>query len=76
MLAKRRGWKVVATSSGKNKDFVTSTLGADEHVDYTTQNVRDAVSRCEPDAVIDCVGGTECIGLPSSKRYTTIVGDK
>lgn len=76
ILAKRKGWNVIATSSGRNKDFVTSTLGADEHVDYTTQDVRSAVSQFAPDAVIDTVGGTECIGLPSSKRYITIVGDK
>ncbi|KAF2484833.1 hypothetical protein BDY17DRAFT_292459 [Neohortaea acidophila] len=76
ILAKRKGWKVVATSSGKNKDFVLSTLGADEHVDYTSQDVREGVAKFQPDAVIDCVGGTECIGLPSSKRYISIVGDK
>ena len=76
ILAKRKGWNVVATSSGKNTDFVTSTLGADEHVDYTTQDVREGVSKFAPDAVIDTVGGTECIGLPSSKRYVSIVGDK
>lgn len=76
MLAKRRGWKVVATSSGANKDFVTNRLKADAHVDYTKENVRQGVDVFQPDAVIDCVGGTECIGLPSSKRYITIVGDK
>lgn len=76
ILAKRRGWKVVATSSGRNKDFVTNSLNADAHVDYTTQDVRTGISAFEPDAVIDCVGGTECIALPSSKRYITIVGDK
>ena len=76
ILAKRKGWSVITTSSGRNKDFVVGTLGADEHVDYTTQNVREEVSKFEPEAVIDCVGGTECVGLPSSKRYTTIVGDK
>jgi len=76
ILAKARGWKVVTTSSGKNKEFVTGNLGADEHVDYTTMDVRTGVKNFEPVAVIDCVGGTECIGLPSSKRYTTIVGDK
>lgn len=77
MLAKKRGWKVITTSSAKNKKFVTSTLGADEHVDYTSvKSVRSAIQAFEPDAVIDCVGGTECIGLPSSKRYVTIVGDK
>lgn len=76
MLAKRRGWHVATTSSAKNKDFVTSTLKADEHIDYTVQDVRDAMLEFGPDAVIDCVGGTECIGLPSSKRYVSIVGDK
>ncbi|KAK4570156.1 hypothetical protein LTR86_002236 [Recurvomyces mirabilis] len=76
MLAKQRGWKVVTTSSGRNKDFVTTTLNADEHVDYTQQKVRSAVQQFAPDAVIDCVGGTSCIGLPSSKRYISIVGDK
>jgi len=76
MLAKRRGWKVITTSSGRNKDFVTNTLNADAHVDYTTQNVRQEIQKFEPEAVIDCVGGTGCVGLPSSKRYVTIVGDK
>jgi NADPH:quinone reductase-like Zn-dependent oxidoreductase len=77
LLAKRRGWEVITTSSGRNKDFVTSTLGADEHVDYTsTPNLRSAIQAFSPDCVIDCVGGTTCIGLPSSKRYISIVGDK
>ncbi|KAH9845165.1 GroES-like protein [Teratosphaeria destructans] len=77
MLAKRKGWKVVTTSSGKNKDFVTNNLRADAHVDYTSvPSTRNAVAEFKPDAVIDCVGGTECIGLPSSKRYVSIVGDK
>jgi len=76
MLAKQRGWKVITTSSGRNKEFVTSTLKADEHIDYTKQKVRSAVQQFAPDAVIDCVGGTECVGLSSSKRYVSIVGDK
>jgi NADPH:quinone reductase-like Zn-dependent oxidoreductase len=77
LLAKKRGWKVITTSSAKNREFVTSTLGADQHVDYTSvSSVRSAVQAFEPDAVVDCVGGTECVGLPSSRRYITIVGDK
>lgn len=36
--------------------------------------VGERVGRSEPDAIIDCVGGTECIGL--APRYVTIVGDK
>lgn len=74
LLAKKRGWKVLATCSGRNTDFVRDALGADEVVDYTKQNIREEVKKFKPDAVIDDVGGTECIGL--SKRYITIVGDK
>ncbi|KAK5107799.1 hypothetical protein LTR62_000667 [Meristemomyces frigidus] len=76
ILAKQKGWKVITTSSQRNKDFVTTSLKADDHVDYTQQNVRQAIQQFAPDAVIDCVGGTSCIGLPSSKRYISIVGDK
>ncbi|KAF2724432.1 alcohol dehydrogenase [Polychaeton citri CBS 116435] len=74
MIAKQRGWKVITTCSGRNADFVTQTLGADEVVDYTKENVRSNLTAFKPDAVIDCVGGVEAIGL--SKRYVTIVGDK
>lgn len=74
LLAKKRGWKVLSTCSGRNADFVRETLGADEVVDYTKQNVREEVKKFKPDAVVDNVGGTEAIGL--SKRYVTIVGDK
>ncbi|KXT16152.1 hypothetical protein AC579_5084 [Pseudocercospora musae] len=76
LLAKRKGWEVVATSSGRNKEFVMNGVKADAHVDYTKGDVREGVSAFQPDAVIDCVGGTECIGLASSKRYVSIVGDK
>ncbi|KAK4621663.1 hypothetical protein CLAFUW4_07614 [Fulvia fulva] len=76
ILAKRTGWKVVATSSAKNKEFILDDLKVDTHVDYTKDDVRQAVGAFNPDAVIGCVGGTECIALASSKRYITIVGDK
>ncbi|KXT03504.1 hypothetical protein AC578_1648 [Pseudocercospora eumusae] len=76
VLAKRLGWEVVATSSGRNREFIVEDLKADMHVDYEKEDVREGVAAFEPDAVIDCVGGTECIGLPSSKRYVSIVGDK
>ena len=76
MLAKRKGWTVAATSSSRNRDFVLNDLKADKHIDYASQDVRTALLDFAPDAVIDCVGGTEAIGLPSSKRFTTIVGDK
>ena len=72
-LAKRWGWKVVATCSGRNADLVKS-MGADEVVDYTRANVRHEVETLKPDAIVDCVGGTECVG--TARRYVTIVGDK
>ncbi len=76
ILAKCKGWTVVSTSSSRNKDFIVNDLKADKHIDYTTQDVRTALLDFAPDAVIDCVGGTEAIGLPYSRRFTTIVGDK
>ncbi|KAK3705620.1 zinc ion binding [Vermiconidia calcicola] len=76
ILAKQKGWTVATTSSSRNKDFCLNDLKVDTHVDYTSQNVRQAMSEFAPDAVIDCVGGTECIGLPTSWRYISIVGDK
>ena len=36
-IAKHLGATVVATSSAKNRDFILS-LGADRHIDYTTEN--------------------------------------
>lgn len=72
-LAKERGWKVVATCSDRNEEFVRS-WGAERVVDYTKESVPEKVREARPDAIIDCVGGTECIGI--AKRYVTIVGDK
>ncbi|KAL0256556.1 hypothetical protein SLS55_008951 [Diplodia seriata] len=76
VLAKRRGWRVVATCGGRNAGFVRSAaVGADVVVDYTQEGgVRAKVAAERPDAIIDCVGGTECLGL--ARRYVTIVGDK
>lgn len=72
-LAAQRGWDVLATCSGRNAEFVKS-MGASTVVDYTSTSVSDAVKQFAPDAIIDCVGGTECLNL--TKRYVTIVGDK
>lgn len=49
-------------------------MGAKTVVDYNTQNVPQAVQEFQPAAIIDCVGGTSCLGL--ADRYVTIVGDK
>lgn len=72
-LARKRGWEVLSTCSGRNVEFVRG-MGAGRVVDYTVENVREEVRRWGPDAIIDCVGGTECLDL--AKRYVTIVGDK
>ncbi|KAI2620514.1 alcohol dehydrogenase [Hypoxylon sp. NC1633] len=72
-LAKARGWTVVASCSGANAEFVRS-MGASEIIDYTSTNVSEKVRQFAPDAIIDFVGGTECLGL--AKRYVTVVGDK
>lgn len=76
ILAKQLGWKVLSTSSSRNKEFLEDTLKVDQHVDYTTDDVRAKVSAFKPEAVIDCVGGTECVGIPGNLRYISIVGDK
>ncbi|KAK0392284.1 hypothetical protein NLU13_1780 [Sarocladium strictum] len=72
-LASQRGWKVSATCSAAKAELVRG-MGADETIDYRTCSVADELAKASPDAIIDCVGGTECIGL--AERYVTIVGDK
>lgn len=53
-MAKHLGAYVIGTSSGKNKDFVLS-LGADEHIDYTTHAFETQVK--DLDFVLDAMGG-------------------
>jgi NADPH:quinone reductase-like Zn-dependent oxidoreductase len=72
-IAKQRGWEVIASCSGRNADFVKG-MGADEVVDYTTSSVAEGIKKFAPDAIIDMVGGTECLGI--ARRYVTVVGDK
>ncbi len=45
---------MVATSSGKNRDFILS-LGADQHIDYTTEKFYEM--RSDIDVVLDTIGG-------------------
>ena len=53
-FAKRAGARVIGTGSSRNRDFVLG-LGADEYVDYTEQDVGQAVSGV--DVAFDTVGG-------------------
>jgi len=53
-IAKYLGAKVISTSSAKNRDFILS-LGADRHIDYTTQNFWEVVK--DVDFVLDTIGG-------------------
>jgi len=53
-FAKHAGARVIGTGSSRNRDFVLG-LGADEYVDYTEQEVSNAVSGV--DVALDAVGG-------------------
>ena len=59
-LGKHADARVTGTASGRNRDFVES-LGADEFVDYTEQDVGETVSGV--DVVFDTVGGDTTAGL-------------
>lgn len=53
-LAKHIGARVITTASAANHEYVRS-LGADQVIDYRSQDFTQAVSGC--DAVLDTVGG-------------------
>jgi NADPH:quinone reductase-like Zn-dependent oxidoreductase len=53
-FAKHAGARAIGTGSSRNRDFVLD-LGADEYVDYTEQDVAQAVS--DVDLALDTVGG-------------------
>jgi NADPH:quinone reductase-like Zn-dependent oxidoreductase len=52
-LAKHAGARVIATGSSRNRDFVLG-LGADEYVDYTEQDIAEAVN--DADVTFDTMG--------------------
>ncbi|KAH8679963.1 hypothetical protein BGZ60DRAFT_503609 [Tricladium varicosporioides] len=76
---------VTAICSSRNAQFVKE-LGADEVIDYTSQNISTTLqahreSSTAFDLLIDCVGGTELVPiypqlLHTRGAYVTIVGDK
>jgi NADPH:quinone reductase-like Zn-dependent oxidoreductase len=64
-FAKLAGARVIGTGSSHNRDFVLS-LGADEYVDYTEQDVGQAVSGV--DVAFDTVGGDTTQSLVPTVR--------
>lgn len=74
-MAKERGLYVIATASGKGVDLVKS-LGADEVIDYKTQDVAALVQ--DVDVVADCAGGEAQLALygvlKSGGKLLTIAG--
>jgi NADPH:quinone reductase-like Zn-dependent oxidoreductase len=75
-FGRHSGAHVIGTGSGRNRDFVLG-IGADEYVDYTKQEVADAVS--DVDIVFDTVGGGTTGSLVGALRkggvLVTIAGD-
>lgn len=69
-FAKRAGARVIGTGSARNRDFVMS-LGADEYVDYSEQDVADAVS--EADVAFDTVGGEVTDSLVPAVRNGGVI---
>jgi NADPH:quinone reductase-like Zn-dependent oxidoreductase len=70
-VAKRVGARVAGTGSSRNRDFVLG-LGADEYVDYTQQDVAEAVSGA--DLAFDTVGGDTTLSLlPTVRRGGVLV---
>jgi NADPH:quinone reductase-like Zn-dependent oxidoreductase len=70
-LAKRAGARVIGTGSARNRDFVLG-LGADQYVDYRSEDVTETVS--DVDLVFDTVGGetTETL-LPALREGGLLV---
>jgi NADPH:quinone reductase-like Zn-dependent oxidoreductase len=64
-FAKLAGARVIGTGSSHNRDFVLG-LGADEYVDYTEQDVGEAVSAV--DVAFDTVGGDTTLALVPTLR--------
>jgi NADPH:quinone reductase-like Zn-dependent oxidoreductase len=64
-FAKLAGARVIGTGSTRNRDFVKD-IGADEYVDYTQQDVAEAVR--DVDLAFDTVGGDVTASLVPTVR--------
>ncbi|OWK97029.1 oxidoreductase [Kaistella haifensis DSM 19056] len=69
-IAKHFGAYVIGTSSAKNKAFVLS-LGADEHVDYTSENFAEKVQ--DADIVLDTIQGETLLNSVDAVRSNGII---
>ena len=69
-LAHLAGAHVIGTGSSANRDFVLG-LGADEYVDYTQQDVSEAVS--DVDVALDTVGGDVTATLVPTLREGGVI---
>jgi NADPH:quinone reductase-like Zn-dependent oxidoreductase len=70
-FGKHAGARVIGTGSARNREFVLS-LGADEYVDYTSEDVGEVVE--DADVVFDTVGGeTTSTLVPCLREGGTIV---
>jgi NADPH:quinone reductase-like Zn-dependent oxidoreductase len=64
-FAKRAGARVIGIGSSRNRDFVLG-LGADQYIDYTQQDVGEAVN--DVDVAFDTVGGDSTRSLLATLR--------
>ena len=70
-FGKHAGARVIGTGSARNREFALS-LGADQYVDYTSEDVAEAVG--DADVVFDTVGGeTTRTLVPAVREGGTIV---
>jgi NADPH:quinone reductase-like Zn-dependent oxidoreductase len=69
-FARVNGVRSIGTGSGRNRDFVLG-LGADEFVDYTQQDVADALSNV--DVALDTVGGDVTATLVPTLREGGVI---
>ena len=69
-FASHAGARAVGTGSSRNREFVLD-LGADQYVDYTQQDVADAVS--DVDVVFDTVGGETTPSLVPTVREGGVI---
>ena len=69
-FARNAGARAIGTGSSRNRDFVLG-LGAAEYVDYTQQEVADAVS--DVDVAFDTVGGETTASLVPTVRQGGIL---